>query len=758
MAQEKKNFIVNYDLHKDNLFKKYFQLTNETRKLRYSLTRIENYLQRELTVADFKEKKLPKIEDIENLVENWGAKTIDFIKFYLKEENLDKLILDNQHLAKKKEETFIIKNEETFIIKNEDIVEDYKFHKKNSARIYFNKNSEKKGNHSVITRIENFIGRKITIEDLKEKKINLSSKLKGIGKKCLDFIEFYSINSNLNNLLLSNERYKKKIINPEISHKQIEQIIIEDIENLFQDLTERKKFFFQHYFGYKKESLTLDNIAIEYSKLHNGPQLERERIRQVMEEIKPEIYEKKTIADEDLIKFLKVNETQSFHTIFPNLELFFTKTVKHKAKDIIRDRLLEFLECYAGVPDDTFFTPEKAIKEFDHRLLLDIFSRVPSPIKLEDFILEIMEIYGYVENIAKSTVSFMKTNNLIKLLDNKVYPINLNSVEEAAHIALKHPNGIFWKDIYLIMNNSFTENKFNLNRKQATVNINDNPSLWLSSKGVYKHINYLKFKKESNFILDNVNKIFKKNKIKTAKIVEIYKIFIKIEIQSLRNISYYEFRAIIKYYGESKGIFYIGKSNTDTISISKNFDYITNKSNIFKVIFNSDNALSEDAISQMISKKNLGKKNIIVSHYCDQLLEEKKIIKVGPKTWYEADRGLKMCNLDLIKNEIIEIFKTLQVVSIVYFTKLVNQKLNYAFSFYYYDSILRFLSSENKFFYNNSFISTEDKIYNLQIIYKNFFSKKSNPDESLNHLFKKGIAISKGQINNFYYSQQYSKL
>jgi hypothetical protein len=108
MTKDKKNFFINYDLHKDNLFKKYFQLTNESRKLRYSLTRIENYLKRELTVADFKEKKLPKIEDIQNLVENWGPKTIDFIKFYLIEENLDKLILDNQHLAvKKKEENFI---------------------------------------------------------------------------------------------------------------------------------------------------------------------------------------------------------------------------------------------------------------------------------------------------------------------------------------------------------------------------------------------------------------------------------------------------------------------------------------------------------------------------------------------------------------------------------------------------------------------------------------------------------------------------
>jgi len=750
MTKDKKNFFINYDLHKDNLFKKYFQLTNESRKLRYSLTRIENYLKRELTVADFKEKKLPKIEDIQNLVENWGPKTIDFIKFYLIEENLDKLILDNQHLAVKKKE-------ENFITKNEDIGEDYKFHKKNSARIYFNKNAGRKGNHSVISRIENLIGRKITIEDLKEKKINLSNKLKGIGKKCLDFIDFYSIDKNLNNLLISNERYKKKFINPEISRKQIEHIIIEDIENLLKDLNERKKFFFQHYFGYKKESLTLDGIAIEYSKLHNGPQLERERIRQIIEDIKSEIYEKKTIVDEDLIKFLKTNETESFHTIFPNLELFFTKTVKHNAKDINKDRLLEFLETYSGVPDNTFSTPEKAIKEFDRRLLLDIFSRVPSPIKLEDFILEIMEIYGYVENIANSAVSFMKSNNLIKLVDNKVYPINLNSVEEAAHIALKHPNGIFWKDIYLIMNNSFTDNKANMNRKQATANINDNPSLWLSSKGVYKHINYLEFKKDSNLILENVIKIFEKNKIKSTKILEIYNIFKNIEIKSLRNLSYWEFRTIVKNYGESKGIFFKGKSGTDTISIEKNFDYTTNKSNIFKIISNSENALSESDISQMATRKILNKKNIIVSHYCDQLFNEKKIIKVGPRIWCEASRGFKMCNLDLVKNEIIQLFKSFQVISVVYFTKLVNQKLNYAFTSYYYDSILRFLSAENKFFFNNSFISTDDKIYDLQFIYKNYFKKKSNPSESLDDLFKKGIAVSQGQINNFFYSQQYLK-
>jgi hypothetical protein len=753
MVQGKKDFIINYDLHNDNLFRKYFPITKETKTFRNSIKRIESYLERDLTVADFKEKKMPKIEDIQNLVENIGPKTIAFIKFYLKEENLDKLILDNQLLEKKINDVDIIEDIDV------DIVEDYKFHKKNFVSNYFDENAERRGNHSLIIRIENLIDRRITIEDLKEKKINLSNKLKGVGKKCLDFIDFYSNNKNLNDLLLSSSRYKKKVISDGISNEKIEKIIIEDIENLLNGLNERKKFIFHHYFGYKKESLTLEAMSTEYSKAYNVPKIERERIRQIIKTIKPEIYEKKTIADEDLIKFFKTRELESFHTIFPNLALFFTKTVKHNAKDIIRDRLLEFLESYSGVPDNTFFTPEKAIKEFDRRLLLDIFSRVPSPIKFDDFILEIMEIYGYVENIANSAVKFMIDNNFIKLHDNKVYPINLNSVEEAAHIALKHPNGIFWKDIYLIMNNSFTDNKSSVNNKTiASYNINDNPSLWLSSKGVYKHINYLEFKKDATLILDNIVKIFEKNKIKTAKIVEVYNIFTKIEIHSLRNISYYEFRAIIKYYGESKGIFYKGKSGTDTISISKNFEYITNKSNIFKVIFNSDNALSEDAISQIISKKNLGKKNIIVSHYCDQLLEEKKIIKVGPKTWYEADRGLKMCNLDLVKNEIIEIFKIFQVVSIVYFTKLINQKLNYAFSLYYYDSILRFLSSENKFFCNNSFISTDDKIYNLQIIYKNYFIKKSNPDESLNDLFKKGVAVSQGQINNFFYSQQYLKL
>jgi hypothetical protein len=753
MIEEKKDFIINYDLHRDNLFKRYFPLTKKTQTLRNCLTRLESYLDRDLTVADFKEKKLPKIEDIQNLVENIGPKTIDFIKFYIKKENLDKLIFDNQHLEIKIKEEIKIKKD-----LNEDIIEDYKFHKKNLVRNYFDQNSERRGGHSVIVRIETLLGRKIIIEDLKEKKINLSNKLKGVGKKSLDFIDFYSNNKNLNNLLLSGSRYKKKVISDGISNEEIEKIIIDDIENLLQELNVRKKFIFQHYFGYKKESLTLEAMSIEYSKVYGVPQIERERIRQIIELIKPEIYEKKTITDDDLIKFLKTRKIASFHTIFPNLASCFTKTVKHNAKDIIRDRLLEFLEIYSGVPDNTFFTPEKAIKEFDPRLLLDIFLRVPSPIKLEDFILEIMEIYGYVENIANSAVKFMKDNSFIKLDDNKIYPINLNSVEEAAHICLKHPNGIFWKDIYLIMNNSFTDNKSTFSNKiMASYNINDNPSLWLSSKGVYKHINYLEFKKDTSLILDNIVKIFEKNKIKAAKIVEIYNIFMKLEIQSLRNITYWEFRAIIKYYGESKGIFYKGKSGIDTISISKNFNYVTNKSNIFKIIFNSDNALSEDAISQMITRKTFDKKNIVVSHYCDQLLEEKKIIKVGPRLWYEASRGLKMCDLDLVKNEIIQIFKTFQVVSVVYFTKLINQKLNYAFSLYYYDSILRFLSAENNFFCNNSFISTDDKIYNLQTIYKNYFSKKSNPRESLDDLCKKGIAVSQGQINNFFYSQQYSK-
>ena len=50
------------------------------------------------------------------------------------------------------------------------------------------------------------------------------------------------------------------------------------------------------------------------------------------------------------------------------------------------------------------------------------------------------------------------------------------------------------------------------------------------------------------------------------------------------DIDFYELRALVKIYGKEHGIYWNGKSSVDTISLEKNFKYITQKQNILKII------------------------------------------------------------------------------------------------------------------------------------------------------------------------------
>ena len=79
--------------------------------------------------------------------------------------------------------------------------------------------------------------------------------------------------------------------------------------------------------------------------------------------------------------------------------------------------------------------------------LKEIFAETPSPTDRENFKNQVMEIFGYKEKTAFEAVKYMEKNKMIKILNNQIYPTTLNKTEEAAHIVLKFPNGIFWKDI-----------------------------------------------------------------------------------------------------------------------------------------------------------------------------------------------------------------------------------------------------------------------------------------------------------------------
>ena len=115
----------------------------------------------------------------------------------------------------------------------------------------------------------------------------------------------------------------------------------------------------------------------------------------------------------------------------------------------------------------------------------------------------------------------MNEKKLIISQNNKIFPLKLTAGDEVTHIVLIFPKGIFWKDIYEILNNTPSKNYFPMSRIVADHKIVFNSNLWLCSKGTHKHYKYLNHKEEEEIIIDAVVKVFNSKEKKILKLIEI---------------------------------------------------------------------------------------------------------------------------------------------------------------------------------------------------------------------------------------------
>ncbi len=639
-----------------------------------------------------------------------------------------------------------------------------------------------------LRRIQKSIGRNVKIKDLRQ--IDLLTEInsaRSIGKKSLDLLIKYIdldtniVNDNLNRIKQnSTPRYskqyyfyrlltklnlkesrnnletliksKKEFNISELTRKEIEFNIIKNIDNLLVNLNDRERIIFSSYYGYKTKVCTLEETATELAKLEKKGRITRERVRQLVLRVKGKILENNIFNLKDLIKYLEKIQNQGFHVLFPELDKLFTDTVKTKKLDISGDRLNQFLADFTGKDYDYYKTPEVILKNnFDKDQLNEIFLEQPYGINEDLFHSEVKTLFGFDDLGVNSAIKYMDDNNLIIHKNNKIYPLTLTGIEEVAHICLKFPKGIFWRDIYEILNNSPSKNSFPLDRLVADHKVGDNIYLWLCAKGTHKHINYLKYKENKNEIIKSVYDILLKKNTKALRLTEVYNYIKSNKLLKNFNLDYHELRAFIKIYGKEKGIFWKGRSSVDTISLNKNFNYLKNKDNILDIINKSSTAIHEKQIIKLMDRGTDIRS--LISLHGEELLREKKVMRVGPKLWYNYDKSLKLCDINLLKEETNKLFIKYNTISLHYITNYLNKKLKLALSYYYYDSIFETMDKDLKLFFYNSYISINNEKFTSEKIYKNYFQDNLNLDENVKYLASAHkIAISPQQFINAKYN------
>jgi len=526
--------------------------------------------------------------------------------------------------------------------------------------------------------------------------------------------------------------------------QELEKLIISDINEIFLLLNNRSREIIKARHGYLENCKSLEEIGKKYS-------ITRERVRQIEVKINRSLIGLGFINKTSLLKyFLKFNSL-SFHKIFPQLDKNFTDTARG-VENISGDKLTEFIENYCGVKNKFFETPERTLFDFEKNRLENIFLEVESPIKLTNFIEEIKSNYGYNEETSKIAVNFMNKNQLIKIVDENIYPTNLRKNQEVAHILLGYPEGLHWKKVSEIGNKSFTKNKWNLKRLvgDGSLNMLSNRDIYLCERGAYKHLKFLSLIKNKTSIL----KAFIKE-IKTLDKTQcaMEDIFVQVKKnKEFDNLNFYEARAVIKIFGEEEGIFHTGVSGTNTIGLSKDIKPINLKQKIMDIINSHEGEISKDEINEKLTKT---KEDIPTDAHLNELVDEMFIFKINPGVYLNFKDSIKLCDKKDVKKVIDKLLNKYKFITFGFMREQINEKLGYGLSNYYYDSLSRILSKENSWFYRTNYLSKKlEKKINLQDYVIDVYNWSLTSKENFEILSKK-IGITKICYSGIIYKPEF---
>ena len=571
---------------------------------------------------------------------------------------------------------------------------------------------------------------------LKEKEnklsnIEIQNNLRGIRKTL--FKDFEQFKDNY----LSEEKIK---IKKDISNIELEKLILEDINYALSLLSEKMNLVFKGRYGYMQNFETLEGLG---KKLN----VTRERVRQYESDINKTLIKIGKIDRYSLVEFFNKYKSISFHKLFPQLDINFTNTShSNSGGDITRDRLVAFMESYCGVKENYFTTPERELWHFDSERLKEIFVFTPAGVSTEDFIEIIKDNYGYDDFTSKSALEFMNKKVFIKIVDEKVYPIKINKNEEVAHILLNYPDGLHWKEICKIGNKSYTKNKWVLERivADSSLSMTGNPHIYLIDKGKHRLIKYLLLEVEDkdqivSLAIDLLNDL----NLDQSDLEKIYKKII--EIEKYQNLNFYDFRAIIKIFGEEKGLYHSGKSGQNTISFNKDIKSISLKDKIREIIENSNDEISQQEINKKLQKSN---EQLPLSTHLDILEDENVIFKINPGIYLNFKDAIRLCDQKEVEEYLDEVLDRYEFITSVFIREKINENLGYGLSTSYYNSLVKVLAKENNWFCGFNYLSKKQErtIATDEYIKSNYDNSLSINENFSN--FSEKIGVSKTYFYN----------
>lgn len=345
-----------------------------------------------------------------------------------------------------------------------------------------------------------------------------------------------------------------------LSLREICSLLSEDFDQCLSSLDGEELEIWQHRIAYKADRLTLQELGVRFG-------VTRERIRQ-----------KAVLCNQFLLRGIRVCSDVMAEKLSSVKRSDLLSAASVLRKNFNSDSaLISALALVANIDAKELM---RQIKPSVRLSVLDsYFCITPYPCTVEDAVGALQDELGICEDEAEVYLGALVECGQLDIRGHKIIPKGLKKETAIAHILTNYAQGLAWKEIAQKVNDSGICRTV-LSMERADPVLSYSSRFFQSDNRRYSHIKYFCPDKASvTNVLDDI-----KYKIESSSYAAIH-----LRAEYYANLDnpafdYFTVRHIARDFGALKGIYFDGKSQKDTVSLTPDVDAVSQKSAILRIL------------------------------------------------------------------------------------------------------------------------------------------------------------------------------